>query len=32
MSMTGASWGVHTMPGMGMVGRNFDHLEQGRIV
>jgi Common central domain of tyrosinase len=23
MSMTGMSWGVHTMPGMGMVGRNF---------
>ena len=23
MSMNGVSWGVHTMPGMGMVGRNF---------
>jgi tyrosinase len=23
MSMTGMSWGVHTMPGMGVVGRNF---------
>jgi tyrosinase len=23
MSMSGMSWGVHTMPGMGMVGSNF---------
>lgn len=23
MSMAGMSWGVHTMPGMGMLGRNF---------